>query len=122
MSRWNVAVDDQGVCFSWHTRWQARKQEQGSLYCARDAFTETSVISVTHCGSHAQPAAAVMLQKQAPVERYERRVKGKMVMLLLSQQVPSGGEGGPQTAVHCLQMLIVWMYVTKQREHLDASK
>lgn len=55
-----------------------RKREQGSLYCARDAFTETPVISVTHCGSHAQPADAVTLQKQAPVERYGRRVRGKM--------------------------------------------
>lgn len=35
--------------------------------------------------------------------------------------VPRQGGGG-QTAVHCLQMLTVWMYVTKQRERLDASK
>lgn len=80
-----MTVDRQGVCSAQHTRRQTEKQERGRLYCARDAFTETSVISVTHCGSHAQPADAVTLQKQAPDERYERRVRGKMVMLLLSR-------------------------------------
>lgn len=99
MRWWNVTVDRQGVCFAWHTPWQTENENRGSLYCARDAFTETSVISVTHCGSHAQPADAVTLQKQAPVERYERRVRGKMVMLLPSQQVPSGG--GRQLCIVC---------------------
>lgn len=80
-----MTVDRRGVCFAQHTRRQTEKREQGSLYCARDAFMETSVISVTRCDSHAQPADAVTLQKQAPVERYERRVRGKTVMLLLSQ-------------------------------------
>lgn len=37
----------------------------------------------------------------------------------LAVSVPGGGG---QTAVHCLQMLTVWMCVTKQRERLDASK
>lgn len=34
-----------------------------SADCAGDAFTEMFVISVTHCGSHAQPANTVELHK-----------------------------------------------------------
>lgn len=37
------------------------------------------------------------------------------VLLLIQQVSPVGADSG-----HCLQMLMDWMYKTKQREHLNA--
>lgn len=83
-----------------------RQGEGGRIHCARDAFGDTSAVSVTHCGSHAQPADAVTVQKQAPVERYERKggvrgVDGDGAAFAVSVPGQGGGEGGRQLCIVC---------------------
>lgn len=45
----------------WLTHRQTEDEDRESSDCAGDAFIETFVFSVTHCGSHAQPANTVKL-------------------------------------------------------------
>lgn len=58
MKMWQQTVNE---CVLTNTAADRRWEDRESADCAGDAFTETFVISVTHCGSHAQTANTVTL-------------------------------------------------------------
>lgn len=64
-----------------------------SADCAGDAFTEMFVISVTHCGSHAQPANTVELHKTSSSDtvRGGRTEENSEGIADYTASVPSGG-------------------------------
>lgn len=116
-------------------------RSSGSVFCLAHSLTDRKrerKVYTVHV-MHSQRRLSLVSHIVAPMHslqmlsRYRNRLllsvmkegereNGDVAAFTASSQWWGWGGGGGQTAVHCLQMLIVWMFVTKQREHLDASK